>query len=315
MSDLPRGWAITSLCEVATLITDGDHNPPKRVPEGVPHLTARNVKGGHLLLDRCTFISPEDFARMSRRYAPLPGDVIVTCVGTLGQTAIVPESLAFSADRNLAAIRPNGAILSSFLKAALDAPEPQAIMKGGSGSTAQPHLYLSDLRRLKIRVPPLAEQGRIIAAIEEQFSLLDAGVRAIERVRHNIKRIRAAIFEAAATEWVGEKFPLTRLADVLREPLRNGYSAKVDPLGSIPILSLTAVTLDDFGAHNLKMTAADPRRVRDLWIQPGDLLIERSNTRELVGTACLYRGHPGLAVYPDLARLRLRPSRFVVPQA
>ncbi len=166
MSELPSGWAMASLKQVAAFVTDGDHNPPRRVREGVPHLTARNVKGGHLVLDGCTFISHEDFAKVSRRYAPLPGDVIVTCVGTLGQTAIVPEGLTFSADRNLAAIRPNEAMLSSFLKAALDAPGPQTVMQSASGSTAQPHLYLGDLRELTIPVPPLAEQRRIVAIIE-----------------------------------------------------------------------------------------------------------------------------------------------------
>ena len=142
MSELPSGWpkrdGFAESRLAGPLVTDRDHNPPRRVREGVPHLTARNVKGGYLVLDGCTFISHEDFAKVSRRYAPLPGDVIVTCVGTLGQTAIVPEGQTFSADRNLAAIRPNQAMLSSFLKAALDALGPQTVMQSASGSTAQP---------------------------------------------------------------------------------------------------------------------------------------------------------------------------------
>jgi type I restriction enzyme, S subunit len=216
VSDLPCGWATASLSEIAVLITDGDHNPPKRVPEGVPHLTARNVRGGHLVLDHCTFISYEDFIRMSRRYAPLPGDVIVTCVGTLGQTAIVPDGLSFSADRNLAAIRPSKAVLSSFLKAALDAPGPQAIMQSVSGSTAQPHLYLGDLRGLAIRVPPLAEQGRIVTAIEEQFSLLNAGVAALERARQNIRRMLLALTAMADIGNVQRGWEQAFLADVAK---------------------------------------------------------------------------------------------------
>ena len=55
----------------------------------------------------------------------------------------------------------------------------------------------SDLHPL----PPLAEQERIVAAIEEQFSRLDAGVAALERVRQNLKRMRAAVLQAAVS-WV-----------------------------------------------------------------------------------------------------------------
>jgi type I restriction enzyme S subunit len=61
------------------------------------------------------------------------------------------------------------------------------------------------------------------------------------------------------------------------------------------------------------MTEADPARVRGLWIQPGDLLIERSNARELVGTASLYSGPADLAVYPDLV-IRARVGDVMLPE-
>jgi type I restriction enzyme, S subunit len=313
VSGLPHGWTTPSLREIASLITDGDHNPPKRTTEGIPHLTARNVRNGRFVLDGCTFISQENFRRTSARYTPTPGDVIVTCVGTLGETAIVPEGLSFSADRNLAAIRPRAVILSSFLKAMLDSPRLQKELRSGSGSTAQPHLYLGKLRELSIPLPPLSEQQQIVDAVEEQFSRLDSGVGTIERASRNIERMRAAIYEATVARSTDNKFIHTRLGDLLREPLRNGHSAKADPHGTVPIFTLTAVTYGDFGIHNIKMTAADPRRVRNLWIQPGDLLIERSNTRELVGTACLYRGSPHPAVFPDLV-IRIRVDDRVMPE-
>ena len=50
---LSAGWAWHRLQDVASLVTDGDHNPPPRVSIGVPHLTAKNVKRGHLNLAGC----------------------------------------------------------------------------------------------------------------------------------------------------------------------------------------------------------------------------------------------------------------------
>lgn len=94
--------------------------------------------------------------------------------------------------------------------------------------------------------------------------------------------------------WVG-------FDSLLREPLRNGRSAKASQSDDgIRTLTLTAVTLGDFSLENTKLTVADPSKVKDLWIQPGDLFIERSNTPELVGTARLYRGKPNFAIFPDL---------------
>jgi type I restriction enzyme S subunit len=92
-----------------------------------------------------------------------------------------------------------------------------------------------------------------------------------------------------------------RLADLLSEPLRNGHSAKASGTGEgIRTLTLSAVTNRDFSVKNTKLTVADPARVANLWLEPGDILIERSNTPQLVGTAALYPGERAFAIFPDL---------------
>ena len=71
------------------------------------------------------------------------------------------------------------------------------------------------------RLPPLNEQRRIVAKIEELFSDLDAGVAALERVRANLKRYRAAVLKAAVegklTEDWRAQHPDTEPASVLLE--------------------------------------------------------------------------------------------------
>lgn len=103
------------------------------------------------------------------------------------------------------------------------------------------------------------------------------------------------------------------LGCLLREPLRNGHSAKASGNGSgVPTLTLSAVTHQNFSADNVKQTVADPARVRDLWLEPDDILIERANTPDLVGTAALFPGPSGFAIFPDLMiRARLE-SEFNV---
>jgi type I restriction enzyme S subunit len=97
------------------------------------------------------------------------------------------------------------------------------------------------------------------------------------------------------------------LRALLREPLRNGHSAPESKTGTgIRTLTLTAVTKGDFSEANTKLTTAEPSKVDELWLQDGDILIERSNTPELVGTAGLYRGASGYAIFPDLL-IRVRP--------
>lgn len=100
---------------------------------------------------------------------------------------------------------------------------------------------------------------------------------------------------------------------LLREPLRNGHSAKaVGGTKGVPTFTLSAVTYGDFSAENIKMTSADPVRVRDLWVEPQDIFIERSNTPELVGTTRLYSGPPRVAIFPDLL-IRARLVSGAIP--
>ena len=310
MNDLPSGWVETTLDTVADWGSGGTPKAGTASYYGgpIPWAIIGDLTDG---IVRKTAGTITELGLRNSSAKVIDTDVVLIAMyGSIGKLGL--PVIPMATNQAIAFARPrSGVLMRGYLFYYLMHARHR-LAAAGKGATQQ-NISQTILKAWRVQLAPFGEQQRIVAAIEEQFSRLDAGVAALERVRQNIKRMRAAIFESAVTEWAGEGFPQMRLGDVLREPLRNGHSAKTDPLGTIPILALTAVTLDDFGAHNIKMTAADPRRVRDLWIQPGDLLIERSNTRELVGTACLYRGLPNLAVYPDLI-IRARVNGRVVPE-
>lgn len=164
-------------------------------------------------------------------------------------------------------------------------------------------------RKLQFPLAPRAEQGRIVAAIEEHFSHLDAADESLCQAGERIRLLRHAIYSrAVAGEWT-----TMALGELLREPLRNGHSAKASRGGQVRTLTLTAVTRGDFTDENTKLTGADPARIENLWLEPGDVFIERSNTPELVGTAALYRGASRWAIFPDLL-IRIRVSERLVPE-
>ena len=171
---LPGTWIWASIDQISNLITDGDHNPPKRTMNGIPHLTAKNIKNWRISEDGCTYISEADFEIGRKRYNPLTNDVIITCVGTVGRTAIVPEGYIFSADRNLAAVRlvPNG-MEPKFLQYNLNTLAAQMAILSASGSTAQPHFYLGDIRAFPVALAPIEEHREIISEIEHRFSVIE----------------------------------------------------------------------------------------------------------------------------------------------
>jgi len=163
-------WEKTSLLDVALKITDGDHNPPKRVLSGIPYLTAKNIKKNSIVFEGSSFINESDYEKVSKRYKPQKNDVLITCVGTLGETAIVGEDTNFTIDRNIAVVRPNDKILSQYLEIFLNSPSVQQILKTSSGSSAQPHIYLTDLKLTRIELPNLNEQAEIIKIVSKYLN-------------------------------------------------------------------------------------------------------------------------------------------------
>lgn len=69
--------------------------------------------------------------------------------------------------------------------------------RGFANGTTRLKLTQGAMRRIPLLLPPLGEQRRIVAKVEELFSDLDAGVAALERVRANLKRYRASVLRAA----------------------------------------------------------------------------------------------------------------------
>ena len=107
---------------------------------------------------------------------------------------------------------------------------------------------------------------------------------------------------------IPEDWHVTYLSDVLSDGPKNGYSGTCGKgARGTPTLSLTATTsgyliLDDETVKRLNETI-DPRS--DLFLEPGDVLVQRSNTSELVGMTAVFNGDSGTYVYPDLM-MRLR---------
>jgi len=195
---LPELWIWASVDQLSNFVTDGDHNPPIRVQDGVPHLTAKHIKGWRISFRDCSYISLSDYERTRSRFEPQPGDLIVTCVGTVGQTAIVPAGITFSADRNLAGIRlVECGMTPKFLQIVLNSPEWQLRMTQASGFTAQPHLYLGDLRTLPIPLPPLIEQQFIIAEVERRLSVIEELQAAVEANLTRADRLRQSVLRQA----------------------------------------------------------------------------------------------------------------------
>ncbi|HFJ9508703.1 restriction endonuclease subunit S [Bacillus paranthracis] len=92
-----------------------------------------------------------------------------------------------------------------------------------------------------------------------------------------------------------------KLASIISEPIRNGYSPKgVEYVTKVKNLTLTATSSGYLKKECFKYIDQEIDEVSHLWLEKGDILVQRSNSLELVGTSCIYDIEDKGYIYPDL---------------
>ncbi|WP_082949818.1 restriction endonuclease subunit S [Mycobacterium sp. ACS4331] len=202
-------------------------------------------------------------------------------------------------------LRPRDVLDRKFLSYYLNAADYRGFVNG----TTRLKLTQAAMRRIPIPLPVLAEQRRIVATLEDHMSRLDAAEVNLDRAA---RRLEVWYRRAVDTAIWSMPTTCTPVGELLREPMRNGRSDRAIKGGEsgIRTLTLTAVTKNSFTEANTKLTVTTRERAAGLWLEPGDILVQRSNTPDLVGTSALYTGAKRWAIFPDLLiRLRADESK------
>jgi type I restriction enzyme S subunit len=173
---LPIGWALTNLAEVTLKITDGAHKTPTYVQKGVPFVSVKDFSGGKLDFSNTRFIPASEHEALYRRCDPRRGDILIGRIGTLGKAVLVDTDIEFSLFVSVGLIRfDHGSLAPEFFRILLNSPLVEAefdrIKIGGGTHTNK--LNLSDLHTVAFPLPPLAEQRRIVAKVDELMALCD----------------------------------------------------------------------------------------------------------------------------------------------
>ena len=319
LHSLPASWGWGRIDDVADMVTEGCD--PRRSPEAL-HLAPDNIESSTGRLLSCRTVA-EDLV-VSNNFRFLKGDVLYTKLRPyLNKVVVAPFDGLCSSDILPIRARFNG----SFLRYWMLSPEFLAQAIPRQTGVTLPRISRTALREVHVPVAPLPEQGRIVEAIETRFARLDAAVRALERARANLRGFQSSVLRTVfqqiqSSSQQGESiqqerwrpdWPACTVGDILRESLRNGVTTRPSSGDTgVRTLTLTAVTTGDFSIGNTKSSGIPEEDAEGLWLEPGDILIERSNTRELVGTSALYRGAERFAIYPDMV-IRARVKNNVAP--
>ena len=184
--DIPESWKWVRFCDVFD-VRDGTHDTPKYVLKGVPLVTSKNLVNGTIDFDTTKLISKEDAEAINMRSAVDDGDILFAMIGTIGNPVLVIKDREFCI-KNMALFKAINQCMIDMEYFLAFLQNEQYVMKKKAYGGVQVFVSLKFLRNYLLPLPPLAEQKRIVAKIEELLPYIDRYEKAWSKLEDLNKR-------------------------------------------------------------------------------------------------------------------------------
>ena len=163
--EIPKNWKWVRANDILD-VRDGTHDTPKYVVKGVPLVTSKNLDNGKLNLSNIKYISKNDSEKINLRSKVNLNDILFAMIGTIGNPVIIKKDIEMSIK--------NIGLFKSYRENAINMEYiyylllyMQDILKQQVSSGVQKFVSLTELRRLMMPLPPLAEQKRIVEKLDK----------------------------------------------------------------------------------------------------------------------------------------------------
>jgi len=328
LQSLPGDWGRKEIRQLGTVVGGG--TPSRDIPSfwrgTIPWVTPGEVSGNatKFLHDTNEHISASGLAGSGANLLPA-GSLMVTTRATLGARAI--NAVPMATNQGFKSIVFKQAGDSGFYLHLFEKVQSELVRRA-SGTT---FLEISGAEFAGIEVPsPGPDEKRLIT---EVLDTLDVAIHETEAIIAKLKAVKQGLLHDLLTRgmdangelrppqpeaphrykesplgWIPTEWAFGELQNWLAGRPRNGYSPQeAGEWTGIQMLGLGCLTNEGFEPVQLKPAPRGDRRLATAMLADGDLLMSRSNTRDLVGLAGVYRDVGTPCTYPDLM-MRLRPS-------
>src|SRR5258708_10988721 len=323
MSGLPTGWVWASARELAAAgpasLTDGPFGSNLKtehyVSEPGPRvIRLQNIGDGVFRGKDRAFITDARFESL-RRHEALSGDLLIAALGeTLPRVCLVPANLGRPIVKaDCFRLRPARGVNARFLQHVLNAPQPRRMASTLISGVRRPRLSLSKVGDLQVPLAPTAEQDRILAAVEVNFSRLDAGIAALERVISRLEQIARAVIVAAIPKDVPSNWIMSTVGDAGHVQLGRQRSPRFHTGPNMhPYLRVANVFEDRIAPSDAMAMQFSESEFHDYQVQSGDILLNEGQSPHLLGRPAMYRGNPPNVAFTN-SLLRFQAGEGISP--
>ena len=285
-----EGWPFKRLGDLSDLITKG--TTPTSVghafvPQGINFVKVESIsENGQFIENKLARITQECHNAL-RRSQLKAGDILFSIAGALGRTTFVTDDIIpANTNQALALIRlkKSDEVSPQFVLKALSTGIVLEQIEKFKGGVAQQNLSLAQVKDFQIPLPPLSEQKRIVAILDEAFAGIATAVANTEK---NLANARELLGTALAAVFTSEAGQATTVEDVA---LPQKGSIRTGPFGSqllhsefvdqgVAVLGIDNVVKNEFQWGKRRFIT--PKKFHQLsryQVKPGDVLISIMGT-------------------------------------
>jgi type I restriction enzyme, S subunit len=251
-------WREVAARDFCSSVRDGTHDSPKPVSDGRFLVTSRHITSGRLDLAKAYLISQADFDAINKRSRVDQWDVLVSMIGTVGETCLVKEEPTF-AIKNIGLFKSKGEAEGRWLYYYLRSPYAQQLIREQARGTTQAYIPLNALRDFPISVPEDANEMRVIVDI---LGTLDDKIELNRRMNETLEAMARAIFKS----WFVDFDPVRAKAEGRQPAGMDAGTAALFPgsfeestIGSVP-RSWTSGSLRDLVDLVVERVEARPEK-------------------------------------------------------
>jgi len=192
-------WREVDLDEVASELTVGHVGPmvSEYRDEGVPFIRSTDIEPFRIKRDQLKYINPEFHSRL-KKSALKPGDVVIVRTGKPGTCAMIPVDLPDANCSDVVIVRTGPELDPRYLAYYINSAA-RAHIDAFSGGAVQQHFNVGAARRIRMNLPPIGEQERIVQVLGN----LDAKIDLLHRQNKTLEAMTETLFR----QWFVERRP------------------------------------------------------------------------------------------------------------
>ncbi|MGR5165075.1 restriction endonuclease subunit S [Vibrio owensii] len=233
------------------------------------------------------FIDEEKFIEMSR-FELAPNDLIMSCSGTMGKIAIVPDGITKGIiNQALLKLTPNDCLLPDFLKLWMNSPNFQGeILSLAQGAAIKNMASVKILKDINVPIPSHIEQQQIVDLLDKAFADIEQARQNTEQNLRNARELFDSYLQQVFSE-CGEGWKKTTLNELCTK-FEYGTSSKSSQEGEVPVIRMGNIQ-DGRIVMDKLVYSLNEEDNQKYHLNFNDVLFNRTNSAELVGKTAIYK--------------------------